>query len=89
MHHRLLNGLEILFLVLKTCPLMSRFFGILYFMVVDNVVVVLLFYAGVRKHWQERWFVLDFASQLLTYFENKEVYSIITVCTVMDDVMMM
>ena len=46
-------------------------------------------YAGVRKHWQERWFVLDFASQLLTYFENKEVFSIITVCTVMGDVMMM
>lgn len=31
------------------------------------------FPSGVRKNWQERWFVLDFASQLLTYFENKEV----------------
>ncbi|CAI8055566.1 Myotubularin-related protein 2 [Geodia barretti] len=30
---------------------------------------------GVRKHWQERWFVLDFASQLLTYFENKEEFT--------------
>ena len=30
-------------------------------------------YIGVRKNWQERWFVLDFASQLLTYFESKEV----------------
>jgi hypothetical protein len=30
---------------------------------------------GVRKNWQERWFVLDFASQLLTYFENREAYT--------------
>ena len=30
-------------------------------------------HVGVRKNWQERWFVLDFASQLLTYFENREV----------------
>ena len=32
-----------------------------------------LYTAAVRKNWLQRWFVLDFVSGDLAYFENKEV----------------
>ena len=32
-----------------------------------------MYTAAVRKNWLQRWFVLDFVSGDLAYFENKEV----------------
>lgn len=38
--------------------------------------VFVLLIAAVRKNWLQRWFVLDFVSGDLAYFENKQVSSI-------------